>query len=141
MTLALADLVDESTFPPQSVGGELELDQTGRRITGARVVLEWVVRAWLSPRGALPHARGRGVDVRGLENASLDAATLQSWRTALIAEARTVEYVRGCAVTISRRGRTTAIEGGVQLVDGRTYSLAVLVGEAARVAVEIGGLT
>lgn len=138
MTLQIAQLVDESTFPPPAASGELALDLTGHRIAGARVVLEWVARSWLTPRGALPHAAGEGDDLRVLENSTLDAQDLQRWRSRLAGRAKSVDYVLACAVVITREGRAIVIQGSVRLVDGRTYPLEVRIADAAAV-VSFGG--
>lgn len=138
MTLALADLVDVSTLPAVGPTGELELDLTTTQIRGARVALEWVVRAWFTPRGALRWARAKGFDLRQMDNASLDETDLEQLRAALEEEARRVEYVESVSVAVTLSERTTTIEGEVALVDGRAYSLAVTLAEGAAVLVEVG---
>lgn len=138
MTLAIADLVDVSTFPPPGPDGDLQLDLTGQRIAGARVVLEWVARSWFTPRGSLPRSPSRGVDVRLLENVTLGPGDLDRWRAALCSEAEAVEFVARCAVAIELVGRAVTIAANVTLVDGKTYPLAVRIAAAAA-TVTIGG--
>lgn len=138
MTLRIEDLVDYTTFVPPGSLGELSMDLTSQRITGARVVAEWVARAWFQPRGGNPAARGKGIDARRLENASLGREELERWRQALIAEARAVEYVAACAVRITLENRGVVISALLYLTDGGVYPLMVEFSEAARV-VAFGG--
>lgn len=138
MTLALADLVDVSTLPAVGATGELELDLTTTQIRGARVALEWVVRAWFTPRGALRWALAKGFDLRQMDNASLDETDLEQLRAALQEEARRVEYVESVGVVITLADRRLTIEADIVLVDGRSYPLAVTLAEGAAVLVEIG---
>lgn len=134
-TQRLADLVDYSTFPP---GGGCDL--TGYEIRGARVALEHVVRSWLSPRGSLKWTPGRGVDIRALENADLTPAEISAVARALVVEARQVDFVEDCEVTITLAGVTLTIEATVRLVDGGTYPLAVQLSEAGAVLAAFGGV-
>lgn len=138
MTLAIADLVDYTTFVP-SGSRELAMDLSSQRISGPRVVAEWVARSWFQPRGGNPANRGRGVDLRRLENATLGPLELDQWRQALEAEARAVEYVSGCSVQIVLRNRTVAIAAELTLVDGGVYPLMVGMSEAAGVVLNFGG--
>ena len=135
--LALSALVDESTIKP---GGELTFGLTGQRISGARVVLEWVIRSWFQPRGANRLAPNNTVDVRELENATLGERELAAWRTSLIAAAKAaaVGYVAGIDVTPALEDRTVRITAVVQLVDGSRHQLAVAISGAAAV-VTFGG--
>lgn len=138
MTLALSELVDYTTFAP-SGSTELAMDLSDQRIRGPRVVVEWVARSWLQVRGGNPAARGRGVDLRGLDNGTLGPGELESWRQSLIAEARAIEYVSGCDVSITLRDRTVVIVGAIQLADGGVYPLMVAMSAAAGVVVNFGG--
>lgn len=125
MTLRLAELVDVSTFGPAGIG------LTGQKIRGPLVAVQWVARAWLSPRGALTWALGRGINVLDLENSTHDATSLARWRFALVSEAEDVEFVHSCDVAITLSGRTITVAGSVVLVDGRTYRLAVTLADGA----------
>ncbi|MEP7123142.1 MAG: hypothetical protein ABJE95_19595 [Byssovorax sp.] len=125
MTLALAELADVSTFGPRGPG------LTGQRIYGARVAVERVARAWLSPRGALTWARDRGVSILELQNSTHDKTSLGNWRAALVAEAEAVEFVDRCDVTITLADRVITLVGELLLVDGRTYRLAVTLKDGA----------
>lgn len=137
MTLRIEDLVDVSTFPPGE-DGSVTFDLTGQRITGARVVLEWVLRAWLTPRGVLRNT-AKGIDLRGLENVTVGPGDLDRWRAACVAEAEAVEYVHSCAVSVTLEGRTSVIAADVTLINGKSYPLAVTLAEA--LFVSFGGTT
>jgi hypothetical protein len=125
MTLRLAQLVDVSTFGPRGPG------LTAQKIRGPRVVIEWVARSWLTPRGSLPWAPDRGANILDLENSTHDKTSLGSWRTLLVAEAEAVEFVENCDVTITLTGRVITIVGEVLLIDGLTYRLAVTLADGA----------
>lgn len=128
MSATLAELQDYSTFP----GGTELVDMTPRRITGARVVVEWVARAWLTRAASLEWATARGVDVRDLENATLGKGDAEAWRGVLAGEARKTPFVRACAVAVTLEARTITIDGRLVLVDGGTYPLAIKLSEAAK---------
>lgn len=136
-TLALEQLVDESTF---TEAGALTCDVTGRRITGRRVVLEWILRSWLQPRGKNRLAPNTGDDIRELENATLDDRKLEAWRVRLTiaAKAASIGYLASIDVTVKFADRTTSIAARVGLADGSTSSLAVTLASGAAV-VKFGG--
>ena len=136
-TLALSALVDESTF---TAAGLLAPDLTGQRITGRRVVLEWIVRSWLQPRGRNRLAPNSGVDIRNLENATIDDLEKERWRTALQRTAlkAALGYALSVDVPVTHADRTTAVLGRVVLVDGSVDTLAVTIG-AVGALVKFGG--
>ncbi len=136
-TLALSSLVDESTFTSSSL---LAPDQTGQRITGSRVVLEWIVRSWLQPRGRNRLAPNVGADVRDLENAALDEATQETWRVWLREAAlkASIGYLAEIDVTVTFESRTTFVSAVAILSDGSRHTLAVTLSQADSV-VRFGG--
>lgn len=136
--VALAALSDYSTFPP-TADGSLLADITPRRITGAAVVVEWVARSWLTPRGALLYAPSLGVDIRDLENATLDGPTVHAWRSALITQAKKRPFVFDCLVAIAFANRTTTIDARLILVDGKAYPLMVSLLAASKVILTLPG--
>ncbi|WP_437591486.1 hypothetical protein [Sorangium sp. So ce1000] len=134
--LRLAELVDRSTF---RVGDqEHPVGMTGKRITGARVVLEQVLRAWLTDRGTLRHAPTVGFNVSRLLNASSTATSLRRYEAVMVAEARAVEFVADARVTLRIVERELLLSATVTLVDGTTYPLAVRLSEAGAVIEQIG---
>ncbi|HSM93386.1 MAG TPA: hypothetical protein VLT47_10920 [Anaeromyxobacteraceae bacterium] len=122
--VALAALSDNSTFSIDA-NGNLVLGMTPRRIFGADVVVEWVARSWLCKRGSIQYAKGLGVDVRDLENASIDKPALSRWRQALIGQARKRPFVSDCLVAMAFADRTTTIDARLILVDGKAYPLMI----------------
>lgn len=139
MSLRLEELVDVSTFVQGDTQGNVAMGLTTQRITGPRVVLEWVARAWFQPRGGLPLARGRGVDARALENATFGPGDLERVRQALVAEALKTEFVGGARVAVSFSERVVSISGEITLINGRAYPLAVAIGQAGQAIVNFGG--
>lgn len=137
MSLSLSALVDESTFPTSNL---LAADLTGQRITGARVVLEWILRSWRQPRGRNRLAPNAGADILELENASLEKLDLDRWRTRLRSSAikASVGYCTDVDVTVTHADRTTSITGRAMFLDGSAHVLAVRIG-AVGAAVKFGG--
>jgi hypothetical protein len=123
--MAIADLTDLSTFPDGA-----PMDMTTIAVTGARVVLEWVARAWLSPRGSLFWAVSRGEDVRTLENSDHTLAEIEALRVSLEQEARQVTHVLDASVTLDTSGEQVSVRGDITLDDGTTHPLAVDISEA-----------
>jgi hypothetical protein len=136
--IPMDDLSDVSTFAPPGPDGELVVGLTPVRITGAVVVLEWILRSWFTPRGALPWNRGAGIDLREQENQSYTLLEDELLRQAMIAQARRVEYVADISVALSRAGRTLQIRATPTLVDGRSYPLALTLAHGALAIVQIG---
>ncbi|HEV8462079.1 MAG TPA: hypothetical protein VGQ38_15370 [Gaiellaceae bacterium] len=126
--VSLQQVVDFSTFPP----GGAPFDHTNRRVRGPRAVLEWVMRAWLTPTGSLPWARNRGFDILGLENGDFTLTDLYNIKAALESEARQVMFVRVAQVAISLANGLMRIDAQITLVDGGTYPLAVTLDLAAK---------
>lgn len=125
---SINDLVDLSTFPN---GGGVGF--TDRVIRGARVVLEWVARAWLTVPGRLVWDPGTPtVDIAQLENADPTPTELEVWRARLENAAREVDYVAKASVVLAQRGEGAEILGDVVLANGRRYRLGVTIDEAAR---------
>lgn len=137
MTLPLSALVDETTIKP---AGELTFGLVGHRITGTRVVLEWVVRSWFQARGRNRLAPNATVDVRELENATLGEREIEAWRVSLVAAAKAagVGYVTGVDVEIALVERTVRIAAVLTLIDRSQHKLAVSIADAAAV-VKFGG--
>lgn len=110
MATPLAELVDTSTFDEQGRPG-----LTYRRITGARVALEWFVRAVLTPRDGIPWALGIGIDLASYENAALTTGQLAALRAVCDAQG-----MKGAiyATSVQSTMTTEPFEDGLRL----TYS-------------------
>jgi hypothetical protein len=125
--IQIAELRDLSSF--NDFDGSYDL--TFREISGARVVLEWIARAWLSPQGSIEWAPNTGRDIRRLENADLPLADLERWRRDLQAEALKVPFVVQARVTIEVQNETNVvITGSFVLADGLRYPLVVTIDKA-----------
>lgn len=137
MSLTIAQLVDETTILP---GSPLRFGLTGYRITGARVVLEWIVHSWFQATGANRLSPNSTVDIRDLENATHDERTAESWRAALVrcAKAVTIGFLASIDVAVTFSARTWRIAAAAVLVDGSRHELAVTVGEIGT-TIKFGG--
>ena len=139
MSLTLSALVDETTVLP---GGELTFGLTGHRITGTRVVLEWILRSWFQPRGRNRLAPNSTVDLRELENGTLGEGDIERWRVSLVAAAKAaaIGYVTSIDVTVALVDRTVRVTAIAVLVDGSRHELAVTIANAGAVVKFGGGL-
>lgn len=125
--LRLADVVDFSTFGPRQTIG-----LTNRRVRGPRAVLEWVMRAWLTPAGSLPWARDRGFDITALENGDFTLEDLYNIKASLEREARLVMYIRAADVRLTLQQSVLTIDATISMVDGVAYPLGVKLDLAAK---------
>lgn len=139
--LPVLQLWDYSCVGPQGQIGDI----TWQPITGIRVVLEQVLRAWMSPRGSLFWAPHRGVDFRDLENSTPTAADLARWRGALIQEAAAVAYVLPSVRVLIQQpdSRSLLITSRIPIDSGtlRFYPLGVQLSSAGIVATNLAGLS
>lgn len=124
--LALADVTDYSTLVVDATGG-VSYDLTGQKITGARAVLEHVLRAWLGPTVW----SDLGFDVTALENGDFTANDVASIRKALTDAAMSVDFVLTASVAVQLVNRTLTATGAITLIDGRTYPLEVPIAGAS----------
>lgn len=124
---SIDELTDLSSFNPDGSFG-----MSFREITGVRVVLEWVARSWLTPRGALVWDPNTGEDIRRMENADLSQTELGRWRRALIAQALAVAFVRGCdvVITIDPNTDNVTIAGALTITSVGTFPLIVRIDKA-----------
>lgn len=135
MTLALSAIRDPdfvASFSP------LVFDDTGAYVTAKDAVLRRCLYALCGGRGRLVYAPGRCIDIRDLENASLSAAGIEGWRTAITRELRQVDFVLDARAGLVLSGRTWLVGAAVALVDGRTYALEVGIGDAGAAIRSLG---
>ena len=129
--MALDTGSDYSTFRADGTYG-----LTYVRITGARVPLEGVARAWLTSPGELPWAPAFGFNVTRLENASAKQRVLAQYQSFLVKAAKSVDFVVTADVRVTYQGTTLTIVGAITLSDGSTHPLLVSAAEAAQVVVQ-----
>lgn len=132
--MGISDLIDMSTFPDGA-----PMDLTTVRITGVRVVLEWVVRRWLTMAGSLFWALNDGIDVRMLINSDHRLDRLAMVRATLEQEAREVSHVIDARVELRVSGEDILIRGVVTLDDSREYPLSVTIDKAGAAIAQFGG--
>lgn len=138
MTLALADIRDPDCIASLS---PLTFDSTGSYVTGAKAIVRRVIYRLFSPRGSLVYAPGSGIDIRDLENASLSTAQIDGWRSAIVREARAVDFVLDAAAGLKLIGRRWIVVVSMVLVDGATYTLEVGISDAGAALASLGGAT
>jgi hypothetical protein len=63
----------------------------------------------------------------GLENADLTLTDLQRVRSRLIREAEAIEYVQSATVKCTLLAGTLYVEATINLIDGKSYPLAVTI--------------
>ncbi len=134
MSVALEQLTDLSTFLADGT-----FDMTDQQIVGARVVLEWVARSWLTRVRDLFWAPTRGEDIVRLVNSDHTPADVEIIRGRLWNEARKTDFVTGAQVTITVGAVLVTIEGSITLANGKTYPLAVSVNDAGAALARFGG--
>ena len=107
--------VSVSTF----VNGRMGMDREMRLISGPRVVVEDVVRSWLTPRGSLITNPNRGVDVREWLGSSMPANGDYAKKHALEVEALADDRVDQIEVnlTYDKASETLSIAALIQLAD------------------------
>jgi len=126
--LDVSQLVDASTFDANGKPG-----LTYRRITGARVALEWFARRYLAPRDGLPWALGTCIDLPAYRNATPTFGQLQQWRTALDAEGARSEYVVRVESTLVVEFETLRYAPRVTIARSGTYPLAITIDKAGQI--------
>jgi hypothetical protein len=114
--------------------GTLGLDLTFTPITGSRVVVEGVLRVWISARGSMFWAKDRGVNFLTLRNAAHDRMQLELWKMALVNEAKKVDGVRAVTVAFARdeTTHTLTIKADIRTMAG-TSKLLVGLDEASTI--------
>jgi hypothetical protein len=124
--LPLDQVTDYSTIVVGSFGA-VSFDLTGQKITGARAVLEHVLRAWLGPTVWTD----LGFDVTSLENGDFTPNDVASIRKALTDAALAVDYVLTASVSVTLANRILTATGAITLINGRTYALEVPISGAS----------
>ncbi len=130
----VADLVDTSTILDDGTMG-----MTGRRITGARVVIEQCARSILTRRGSMRWDRGAGATLFDLENADFSTEQLGRIKQSFDAQIRSVDFVAAVSstLTVSAAGAAT-YAAQITVYGAGTFSLAVTVDGAGAALAAIG---
>ncbi|HMV65511.1 MAG TPA: hypothetical protein PKA64_01580 [Myxococcota bacterium] len=119
----------------------LTFDLSTRIVTGPAAVLRRVLYRITSRRGSIKHAPGKGIDVRELEGATLDATDALGWRLAIEREASDEDFVLYARCEPIQLVAPVPIVLSLTLVDGITYPLEVSVSEAGAALRRLGGQT
>ncbi len=115
-------------------GAKLSLDLSGRVVTGARVVLESILRRWNTVRGSLVTDRSIGLMITDWIGGPVTPGIVRSRQAALRAEAMRDERVSDCrcVLTFDARGRAMTIAAIVTLADsGASFEFVITVTAAS----------
>lgn len=138
MTTASPFGVDISTFR----GGVPGLDPTFTPITGGRVVVEAVLRRWLTPRGSLDDLPEDGCDCRKFIQMRMSATNRARAKRELEAEARKEDGVAICTVTVEPlEGGGLRITGSIKTRTGQTFRTVISATALTTTIDEISDLT
>lgn len=121
------------------IGGVVDLDAAFAVVSGRTARNQRLARLLTTPRGSLPYAPNRGVDVREWLNDTSTPKQLQARRAAVQAELEADEEVDSATVTLSYDGNTGALGVVAQLTDATQTSTLTLAITATSVAILSGG--
>lgn len=108
------------------------------RITGARVPLEGVARAWLTEPGSLFWAPNFGFGLSRLQNAAHREDVLGLFKSFLVRSAKGIDFVMRADVEIAYAyaDATLTVAGRITLADFTTHPLLVSASDAAAATVQ-----
>ena len=138
MTIPLSQVRDPDCVASLS---PLTFDSGTAYVTGAVAILRRCLYAICTPRGALvwsEDSKGRGVDVRDLQNATLDVRGIAGWKRAIERQLRAVDYVVDAAAGLALYKGTWIVMATVVLEDGGTYPLEVSIADAGAALASLG---
>jgi hypothetical protein len=138
MTIALSEVRDLDCVATLS---PLTFDLGTSYVTGATAVLRRCLYAICTPRGALvwsEEAKGRGVNVFDLQNASLTTSGIAGWKRAIVRQLKAVDYVVDATAGLVLFENTWIVAATVLLEDGGTYPLEVNIADAAVAITSLG---
>jgi hypothetical protein len=116
----------------------LAFDVSHGYVYGATAILHRCLYAVTCKRGRLvwsAESRGRGIDIRDLQNATLNAQGRDGWKRAIVRQLKSVDYVIDATAGLALDGNTWIVAFAVTLTDGLggiagTYPLEVSIGNA-----------
>jgi hypothetical protein len=126
----LSDLEDVSTFAPNGTIG-LRLNT---RIRGVRVVLEQVVRRWITSPGEHPADPTMVLDLTTYINHDPSESDLRRLPALLSAQAAKVDFVRQCRTKVRFVAGNLSVDAMVEIVEAGTFPLTVNIANARLIA-------
>lgn len=116
----------------------LVFDVSHGYVYGATAILHRCAYAITCKRGRLvwsAESQGKGIDVRDLQNATLNAQGIDGWKRAIVRQLKGVDYVLDATAGLALDGDAWLVAFAVTLSDGLggiagTYPLEVSIGEA-----------
>lgn len=116
----------------------LAFDVSHGYVYGATAILHRCLYAVTCKRGRLvwsAESRGRGIDIRDLQNATLNAQGIDGWKRAIVRQLKGVDYVIDATAGLALDGNVWIVAFAVTLTDGLggiagTYPLEVSIGNA-----------
>ena len=102
-------------------GGVAGLDPTFTEISGEILVVECVLRRWITPKGSIPDLPNDGEDVRSYLQMRNSATNRARCKRNLEAEARKEDGVAQCEVTVEPKGDGLRVVGSIKTKSGKAF--------------------
>lgn len=102
-------------------GGVPGLDPTFTEISGEILVVECVLRRWVTPKGSIPDLPNDGEDVRSYLQMRNSATSRARCKRNLEAEARKEDGVKQCDVTVEPNDEGLRIVGTIKTKTGKAF--------------------
>lgn len=126
----LADLEDVSTFRADGTIGP----RLNTRIRGARVVLEQVVRRWITSPGEHPADPTMILDLTAYINHDPTDSDLRRLPSLLTDQASKVDFVKRCQAKVTFRDGNLSVKASVEILYAGTFPLTVDISRARLIA-------
>ena len=110
-------------------------------VTGAKAVLRRCLYAICTPRGALvwsEDAKGKGVNVFDLQNATLTPSGIAGWKRAIVRQLKGVDFVVDATAGLVLVENAWIVAATVILEDGGEYPLQVNISDAGAAIASLG---
>ncbi len=138
MTIPISEVRDVDCVASLS---PLAFDVGTSYVTGVTAVLRRCLYAICTPRGSLvwsEAAKGLGIDVRDLQNATLDKRGIEGWKRAIVRQLKSVDYVTDATAGLVLYRNAWILVCVVVLETGGSYPLEVSISDAATAITNLG---
>lgn len=138
MTLKLSEVRSKDHLVSRD---PIAFDYGNSYVTGPTAVIRNCLYVICTRRGGFvwnETAKGKGVDVRDLQNATLSRQGIAGWERSIARAIRSVDFVNDAVARLLLDGTTWRVVVAISLIDGKTYPLEVTIGEAASAINKLG---